>query len=566
MSQPAVRFLLRPDLTNVVRANQAAKEVFKHSSSLVLIVQRVRANPLDAFKRYQHNKELVRFLNMFADTLAPLPAGWEVKFELEKNNKVFFVDHNTRSTTFIDPRLPTVAEPPPPMPPPLSTLPPPPLPPPPPPSLPPSLPPLPPPPPPPPPPSRSFVETSSAATAVETSQQQQQPASAAAAAAAASVVSQMSYADRVVSFLQQANLFEIMKRSGVHLSSRQKEKINTVRQNGRAAYDRLSGDVDLASIVSQLEEQIMTFTGDQQQQQQQPSASSSSSSHHSTPTTPIATKILNVFTSSSSSTPTGAATSSSLTNTTVASAGGPATSSPFVSSAVVTPATASGGVGARRSDRGFQAKLRQFYRKLESKGYGQGPAKSKLVIRRDKLLDDARYKFTQLSKHDLRKNKIYICFSGEEGLDYGGPSREFFYLLSRELFNPYYGLFEYSASVSGHFYIYYYILQQLFNYQRIYFWEESNRSLNKAAYILLDNLHYLPLFCALFTPLLKCPTYYKFDQCFQSFQKLALVKITSMKKKQNGKISQLFFFYGKIALCKFSPCKKIPFVRNTQPG
>ena len=30
-------------------------------------------------------------------------------------------------------------------------------------------------------------------------------------------------------------------------------------------------------------------------------------------------------------------------------------------------------------------------------------------------------------------------------LDYGGPSRELFYLLSRELFNPLYGLFEYSA-------------------------------------------------------------------------------------------------------------------------
>lgn len=31
-------------------------------------------------------------------------------------------------------------------------------------------------------------------------------------------------------------------------------------------------------------------------------------------------------------------------------------------------------------------------------------------------------------------------------LDYGGPSRELFFLLSRELFNPYYGLFEYSAN------------------------------------------------------------------------------------------------------------------------
>ncbi|KAA8579699.1 hypothetical protein FQN60_006792 [Etheostoma spectabile] len=31
-------------------------------------------------------------------------------------------------------------------------------------------------------------------------------------------------------------------------------------------------------------------------------------------------------------------------------------------------------------------------------------------------------------------------------MDYSGPSREFFFLVSRELFNPYYGLFEYSAN------------------------------------------------------------------------------------------------------------------------
>ena len=31
-------------------------------------------------------------------------------------------------------------------------------------------------------------------------------------------------------------------------------------------------------------------------------------------------------------------------------------------------------------------------------------------------------------------------------LDYGGPSREFFFLVSREIFNPYYGLFEYAAN------------------------------------------------------------------------------------------------------------------------
>ena len=37
-------------------------------------------------------------------------------------------------------------------------------------------------------------------------------------------------------------------------------------------------------------------------------------------------------------------------------------------------------------------------------------------------------------------------FDGEIGLDYGGVAREWFYLLSKEMFNPYYGLFEYSAT------------------------------------------------------------------------------------------------------------------------
>lgn len=51
-----------------------------------------------------------------------------------------------------------------------------------------------------------------------------------------------------------------------------------------------------------------------------------------------------------------------------------------------------------------------------------------------------------VSKKDLQKGKLVVIFDHEEGLDYGGPSREFFFHLSRELFNPYYGLFEYSAN------------------------------------------------------------------------------------------------------------------------
>jgi len=46
---------------------------------------------------------------------------------------------------------------------------------------------------------------------------------------------------------------------------------------------------------------------------------------------------------------------------------------------------------------------------------------------------------------ELLKTKLWIVFDEEVGLDYGGLTREWFYSLSKEIFNPYYGLFEYST-------------------------------------------------------------------------------------------------------------------------
>lgn len=46
----------------------------------------------------------------------------------------------------------------------------------------------------------------------------------------------------------------------------------------------------------------------------------------------------------------------------------------------------------------------------------------------------------------MGKSLFTACIITHLRLDYGGPSREFFFLLSREIFNPYYGLFEYSAN------------------------------------------------------------------------------------------------------------------------
>lgn len=87
LKQPGAMFILRSDLQSLIKRNQQAKDILKQSSYLIQILQKIRANPAVYYKKYQHNKELVKFLNLFSDPNQPLPAGWETKFE--KNNKIF---------------------------------------------------------------------------------------------------------------------------------------------------------------------------------------------------------------------------------------------------------------------------------------------------------------------------------------------------------------------------------------------------------------------------------------------------------------------------------------------
>lgn len=74
------------------------------------------------------------------------------------------------------------------------------------------------------------------------------------------------------------------------------------------------------------------------------------------------------------------------------------------------------------------------------------PNKFEIKVRRTSILEDSFRIITSVPRADLLKAKLWIEFEGETGLDYGGLSREWFFLLSREMFNPYYGLFEYSAT------------------------------------------------------------------------------------------------------------------------
>jgi len=53
----------------------------------------------------------------------------------------------------------------------------------------------------------------------------------------------------------------------------------------------------------------------------------------------------------------------------------------------------------------------------------------------------------RFQSQDLRR-RLYIVFRGEEGLDYGGPAREWFFLLSHQMLNPMYCLFEYTSEHS----------------------------------------------------------------------------------------------------------------------
>ncbi|KAJ7784506.1 hypothetical protein B0H16DRAFT_1356572 [Mycena metata] len=70
--------------------------------------------------------------------------------------------------------------------------------------------------------------------------------------------------------------------------------------------------------------------------------------------------------------------------------------------------------------------------------------KCEIKIRRTRVLEDSYGAVMALTAEDL-KRRLMINFEGEDGLDYGGVGREWFFLLSHEIFNPSYGLFEYST-------------------------------------------------------------------------------------------------------------------------
>ncbi|CAG6021043.1 unnamed protein product [Menidia menidia] len=72
------------------------------------------------------------------------------------------------------------------------------------------------------------------------------------------------------------------------------------------------------------------------------------------------------------------------------------------------------------------------------------PQHVKITVSRKTLFEDSFQQIMSFNAQDLRR-RLWIIFPGEEGLDYGGVAREWFFLLSHEVLNPMYCLFEYAG-------------------------------------------------------------------------------------------------------------------------
>jgi len=142
---------------------------------------------------------------------------------------------------------------------------------------------------------------------------------------------------------------------------------------------------------------------------------------------------------------------------------------PRPGAAAATNGAAGGAAGAKGAygvpvqyERSFRWKLSQFRYLCQSNAL---PNHIKLSVSRQTLFEDSFHQLMRLPAYELRR-RLYIIFRGEEGLDYGGVAREWFFLLSHEVLNPMYCLFEYA--------------------------NKNNYSLqiNPASYVNPDHLHY----------------------------------------------------------------------------
>ncbi|KAJ8946936.1 hypothetical protein NQ314_008735 [Rhamnusium bicolor] len=156
-------------IRRTISSNRDALALYNRNPTLKHMIVRIRRDP-NVFDKYQHNKELVALVNMFADPSQELPSGWDTK-----------KDRNAKAP--VPPPRPTTAT--------------------------------------------TFVTTSAAPDVP------------------------VAYNDKVVAFLRQPNIFDILRERHPPIgnSSSLRDKVNAVRVDGTTALDRLSHDVHLTILL-----------------------------------------------------------------------------------------------------------------------------------------------------------------------------------------------------------------------------------------------------------------------------------------------------------------------------
>ncbi|KAG7232131.1 hypothetical protein INR49_009516 [Caranx melampygus] len=350
LQSPAVKFITHPEFFTVLHSNYAAYRMFTSSSCVKHMILKVRRDARN-FERYQHNRDLVVFLNKFADT----------QLELPRAGRSRPTPRGSRATTFIDPRIPLQNG-----------------------RLPGHL------------AHRQhlqrlrsysagrsshtlfhFLSRASDVSRSRGASLMARPGNSLVAAIRSQhhgdsqQVTAPSYNDKIVAFLRQPNIFDMLQERQPSLS-RNHALSYTKRfhsgfqgedplhpDRGNPGVEKLSCDADLVILLSLFEEEIMSYI----------------------PPHPVH----------------------------------PSFSFSPRCSPGSSPQNSPEGPGPAPYRRDFEAKLRNFYRKLEAKGYGQGPGKIKLLIRREHLLEGTFNQVMAYSRKELQRNKLYVTFLGEEG-------------------------------------------------------------------------------------------------------------------------------------------------------
>ncbi|KAG3114628.1 E3 ubiquitin-protein ligase [Phytophthora idaei] len=91
----------------------------------------------------------------------------------------------------------------------------------------------------------------------------------------------------------------------------------------------------------------------------------------------------------------------------------------------------------------FHSSMKRL-RQAALRNHGGGSSSVRIPVRREHIFEDSYYALRMRSGTELRR-KLHISFTGEEGIDAGGVTREWYMILAREMFNPNYVLFTSAA-------------------------------------------------------------------------------------------------------------------------